>query len=129
MNASPVEFTLELQPESRLDLIDVSAKLGDDQHEALADYRKTLYCSYHTTAGYLEQGLCARLGYDRDAIRAFVESFQHLFPPDAPYRHDQIHLRALRPRTRYVSDGSCIRGNLLPYRAGLPVRMPQARQH
>ena len=93
MNSSPVEFTLELTPTSRLDLIDVRERLQQPQREELAGFSKALYCSYHTTAGYLEQSLCARLNYDREAIQAFVRSFQHLFPQEARYRHDQMELR------------------------------------
>ncbi|MEM9664720.1 MAG: hypothetical protein AAF970_07295, partial [Bacteroidota bacterium] len=88
------EIKLELTPRSRFDLINVADQVaeqfGDDPLRA---YRKAIYCSYHTTAGYLEENLCARLGHSREAIEAYCASFQHLFPPNGPYRHDQMELR------------------------------------
>ncbi|MDA2930669.1 FAD-dependent oxidoreductase, partial [Acidobacteria bacterium AH-259-O06] len=33
------------------------------------------------------------LNHDRESVRAFVGAFQKLFPPNANYRHDQLHLR------------------------------------
>lgn len=88
------EITLEIRPEKRFSVIDVSQRITEEHGDALEGYRKALYCSYHTTAGYLEQGLCARLGHDKAAVEAFCSSFQKLFPPDAPYRHDQMDLRS-----------------------------------
>ncbi len=90
MTPSPSEHTLELTPEARFAVIDVSRRTGD----LLAPFSKAFYCSYHTTAGYLEQGLCEHLNHDLDAIQAYVRSFQRLFPPNADYRHDQLHLRS-----------------------------------
>lgn len=92
--ASPSEFTLELTPETRLDVINVSDQLTEEAGDALAQYDRAMYCSYHTTAGYLDQRICSRLDYNRDSLQAFVRSFQRLFPPDADYQHDQLHLRS-----------------------------------
>ncbi len=84
------EITLSLRPESRLDLIDVSSRVTD-----LVDrYRKAVYYSYHTTAGYLDPRLCARLNHDSENLHAFLRSFQSLFPPGAAYWHDEIEMRA-----------------------------------
>ena len=90
---STSEVTLELHPRQRLDIIDVNAHLQEQFGDVLAPHQKALYCSYHTTAGFLEQRLCERLGYSRDSVHAFLEPFQQLFPPGADYRHDQLHLR------------------------------------
>ncbi|MFQ5738053.1 MAG: hypothetical protein ACE5JX_03505 [Acidobacteriota bacterium] len=87
------EIDLELNPESRLDVIDVTERIRQRFGDCLLPYRKALYCSYHTTAGYLEQSLCARLNYSRDSVQSFVQSIHRLFPPEADYRHDQLHLR------------------------------------
>ena len=87
------EITLELTPEARLDIIDVSEQLLEQHGDTFARYDKALYCSYHTTAGYLEQRLCSQLNHNPDSLQAFVQSFQELFPPDADYQHDQLHLR------------------------------------
>lgn len=87
--SSPAETTLELKPSERFDLIEVSRRVGD----FLEGYERALYCSYHTTAGYLEKSLCARLNHSADSLRALLQGFQSLFPPNARYQHDQIHLR------------------------------------
>jgi thiamine phosphate synthase YjbQ (UPF0047 family) len=89
----PAELTLRIVPEARYDVIDVRA-LAREQHGGIADgYPRALYCSYHTTAGYLEQSLCARLSYSRQQIDPFMSLFQRVFPEGAPYRHDQLDLR------------------------------------
>ncbi|HMB93507.1 MAG TPA: hypothetical protein VKP65_21825 [Rhodothermales bacterium] len=93
MASKTAEVTLELEPETRLAVIDVSKQLVDHHGEALAPYRKHLYCSYHTTAGYLEQSLCARMQHSRESVEALVQSTQKLFPAGASYHHDQMHLR------------------------------------
>lgn len=93
MYASQAEITLELTPNSRLDVIDVTRHLRQQAGDWLFRYPKALYCSYHTTAGYFEQSLCAKLNHNPNALRAFIEMYQRLFPPNADYHHDQLHLR------------------------------------
>ena len=87
------EITLELRPESRLDVINVTERITQQSGDRLWKYPKALYCSYHTTAGYFEQSLCERLNYSVDSLQAFVQSFQELFPSNGQYQHDQLHLR------------------------------------
>ncbi len=87
------ELTLHLTPDARFDVIDVSARVKAQQPAFHTEFRKALYCSYHTTAGYFEQSLCQRLLQDRTTVEAFVQSYQQLFPPMADYRHDQLDLR------------------------------------
>lgn len=87
------EITLEVVPQARLDVIDVAERIALEFGDCLSRYRKALYCSYHTTAGYLEQSLCARLRYSRERVAPFIRAFQRLFPPGADYRHDQLQLR------------------------------------
>lgn len=88
------EVTLELTPARRLDVIDVTrrakAQAGDGFFKS---HRKTLYCSYHTTAGYLEQSLCEQLGRQPGQVRGFLEPYQRLFPPEADYHHDRLERR------------------------------------
>ncbi len=90
--ASTSELTLALKPEHRFDVIDVNARIRQRYGDVLDAYRRVLYCSYHTTAGYLEQGLGTRLN-GRESVHDFLAPFQHLFPPGANYRHDQLALR------------------------------------
>jgi thiamine phosphate synthase YjbQ (UPF0047 family) len=90
----PVELTLRLQPQARYDVIDVRREARRVHGAALDGYPRGLYCSYHTTAGFLEQSLCARLGYSRQYVDPFMEMFRRVFPPGANYRHDQLDLRS-----------------------------------
>ncbi len=94
MNSSKTEIKLELSPQSRFDLIDVNRSLQENFGDVLNGYRRVLYYSYHTTAGYFEQQLCRRLLTNRDRLASWVASFQRLFPPQADYRHDQLQLRS-----------------------------------
>jgi thiamine phosphate synthase YjbQ (UPF0047 family) len=89
----PSEITLTLTPRSRLDIIDVSRRIRETISDFTSRYRRTLYCSHHTTAGYLDQSLCARFRYDPESLQDYVRAFQNLFPPNAGYRHDEMHLR------------------------------------
>src|SRR5437870_3925106 len=90
MGAAPLECSLEIQPGSRFDVINVRGEpaCGD----ALARFPQALYCSFHTTAGYLEQSLVARLK-EGAGIRSYMRVFQTMFPEGAGYRHDDLHLR------------------------------------
>jgi thiamine phosphate synthase YjbQ (UPF0047 family) len=89
----PKEVSLALVPRARFDVIDVAKRLAQESADLLSGYRKALYCSYHTTAGYLEQSLCARLRHSRERIAPFIRAFQKLFPPGADYQHDQLQFR------------------------------------
>ena len=93
MASSKTEITLELTPRSHLDVINVTERISEQFGDVLSPFRKAFYYSYHTTAGYFEQSFCARLNHSRDSLQAFVQSFQKLFPPNANYQHDQLHLR------------------------------------
>ncbi len=93
MSSTPTQWTLELTPQARFDVIDVTRHLREELGDLLSRYDRTLYCSHHTTAGFLEQSLCARLGYSRERLGSFLGVFQRLFPPDGNYQHDKMHLR------------------------------------
>lgn len=94
MSSTPVEIVLDLTPRSRLDVIDVSKHVAERFSGFASRYRRSLYVSHHTTAGYLEQSLCARMNHDRKSLEGYLQAFQELFPPDAGYRHDELHLRS-----------------------------------
>lgn len=93
MGSSNAEVTIEIKPESRLDVIDVRKRIAEGHREVLGAFRKALFCSYHTTAGYVEQSLCERLNYSRESLQEFLGTFQRLFPPNADYQHDKLQLR------------------------------------
>ncbi|MCH8123672.1 MAG: hypothetical protein IH853_11170 [Bacteroidetes bacterium] len=93
MTLSPTEITLALNPESRIDIINVSESVIRENEDFFSSFRKSLFCSYHTTAGYFEQAFCNRLNNNPDALQAYVGTFRRLFPPEANYQHDQMELR------------------------------------
>lgn len=61
--------------------------------QSISHHRKAVYCSYHTTAGYLDQSLCLRLNHSPDLLDSMLGLFQAMFPPGADYEHDKLHLR------------------------------------
>jgi thiamine phosphate synthase YjbQ (UPF0047 family) len=93
MPAPPVEVTLELTPAARFDIIDVRDRLRRAHGDLLDGYARHLYHSFHTTAGYLEQSLAARLTRERETVAPYVEAFRAMFPEGAGYEHDQLHRR------------------------------------
>ena len=93
MTVSPVEVTLELTPRTRFDIIDVRGRLREAHGGLLDVYKRHLYHSFHTTAGYLEQSLAARLRRERDTVAPYVEVFRTMFPEGAGYEHDQLERR------------------------------------
>ena len=60
---------------------------------ALDPFPRCLYHSFHTTAGYLEQGLASRLTKQCAGDGPYVEVFRQLFPEGAGYEHDQLERR------------------------------------
>jgi len=60
-----LDLTLELAPGARFDVVDLRTRLPIEQREALAPYAQCLYWSAHTTAGFLDRSLAARLGTPR----------------------------------------------------------------
>jgi thiamine phosphate synthase YjbQ (UPF0047 family) len=119
----PVEVMLEVQPAARFDLIDVREQAAE-RGWALDAYPQALYSSFHTTAGYFEQGLAARLRAARLGLEPYVHLFQRLFPEGAGYRHDDLDhrlelsdgQRATEPRNAdahlaFIASGmsSCVR--------------------
>jgi len=93
MALSPVEVTLELSPRARFDIIDVRERLRGTHGGMLDVYPRHLYHSFHTTAGYLEQSLAARLRRERATVAPYVEVFRTMFPEGAGYEHDQLERR------------------------------------
>ncbi len=88
---SPRELTLDITPAARFQLININDELKA-RAEDFEAFRKAVYYSYHTTAGFFEQSLAARLR-NAESVEGFVSAFRRLFPPDSDYRHDQLELR------------------------------------
>jgi len=93
MPTAPVELRLTLAPRRRFEAIDVNARIAREAGDVLAGCRRALYCSLHTTAGYLDQSLSARLRHNHDRLARFIASFGVMFPQGSAYRHDQMELR------------------------------------
>src|SRR3954462_6739839 len=103
MAATPVEVTLELTPRTRFDIIDVRDRLRATHGDLLDVYPRHLYHSFHTTAGYLEQSLAARLTREKATVAPYVELFRTMFPEGAGYEHDQLDRRPdLPPAERAI---------------------------
>src|SRR3954465_2337005 len=103
MAVSPVEVTLELTPRARFDIIDVRERLRAAHGDLLDVYPNHLYHSFHTTAGYLEQSLAARLRREKATVAPYVEVFRTMFPEGAGYEHDHLDRREdLTPAARAV---------------------------
>ena len=87
------ELKIELTPVTRLDVINVQQCVRESHGDVLDEYNQVLYCSHHTTGGYIDQGLAKRLNHSLDSIHAFLRTFQKLFPPGKSYQHDNMSLR------------------------------------
>ncbi len=93
MPISPVEFTLEVRPRARVDVIDVRRLIASKFGDALDDYPRALCCSFHTTAGYLDRGVAARLGRTDSDVMPYIDVFRTMFPAGAGYEHDKLDRR------------------------------------
>ncbi len=91
---TPSEVTLEISPSARVDIIDIRRLLSVLHADALNAFPRALYCSFHTTAGFLEQGLASRLDGGREGVNDYLRVFQTMFPEGAGYEHDKMHLRS-----------------------------------
>ena len=89
----PFQATLDIEPSERVEIFDVNGRLNIEYGSDFARYAQALYVSFHTTAGYLDQSLAARLNHDGEDVHDFISVFRGLFPPDAGYTHDELHLR------------------------------------
>ncbi len=99
----PVEFSLELTPRARVDVIDVRREVFSRYGDALSPYPRALCCSFHTTAGYLDQSVAARLNQNPDGVMPYIDVFRTMFPEGAGYEHDKIERRTeLSPAQRPV---------------------------
>ncbi len=87
MEPQPTEISLEIKPTARFAVIDVKQRLANQFGDILARYRKALYCSFHTTAGYLEET------QSNEHVEPLLGAFRNIFPPEADYQHDQLELR------------------------------------
>jgi hypothetical protein len=83
-------LTLELVPRARFDVVELRSHFADE-HQVFAGYPHCLYWSSHTTAGFLDRSLVARLR--PELIPSYVGAFRALFPEGAGYEHDRLERR------------------------------------
>src|SRR6516165_8585956 len=83
------EIRLTVVPRNRFQAINVIPHIADE----FFDYQQALFCSLHTTAGYLRQSVSTRLQNSHDLLYHFFRAFHSLFPQGAEYRHDRMELR------------------------------------
>ena len=88
------EIRLVLNPSRRFEAIDVNERIQAEAGDLLTRYSRTLYCSLHTTAGYLDQSLAGRMHHQHGRLAQFFDAWHALFPPEADYHHDQMELRS-----------------------------------
>jgi thiamine phosphate synthase YjbQ (UPF0047 family) len=91
MTAKPLDLTLEVAPKARFDVVEMRSRFAAE-HEALASYSNCLYWSSHTTAGFLDRSISARLSAQH--VSTYVDAFRTLFPEGAGYEHDQLDRRS-----------------------------------
>lgn len=88
--AKPLDVTLEVAPRARFDVVDLRSRFAAE-HDALEAFPRCLYWSFHTTAGFLDRSLAARLSAQH--IPTYVDAFRTLFPEGAGYEHDRLENR------------------------------------
>ncbi len=87
---APLQFALDITPQSRLSLTDVHSRAAATVGNELTRYTRCFYSSLHTTAGYLPQSLQRRLAGRGQGITSYLELYRALFPERGGYRHDEL---------------------------------------
>ena len=90
MSVKPLDLTLELAPRARFDVVELRSHFAAE-HQALVAFPHCLYWSSHTTAGFLDRSLAARLSARH--VPTYVEAFRTIFPEGAGYEHDRLERR------------------------------------
>src|SRR5262245_2831584 len=91
MPREPLELTLEIEPRSRFDVVELRSRFPSEHDDVLAPYPHCLYWSAHTTAGFLERSLTTRLSAVH--VPTYVETLRRIFPEGAGYAHDRLERR------------------------------------
>ena len=90
----PIEMTMEITPSSRFQVIDVRSLASKAYGPVFEEFACCVYCSHHTTAGYLPQSLTARLRTESGGMTGYLDVFRGMFPEGAGYLHDDLSQRA-----------------------------------
>ena len=92
MAVEPLDLTFELAPQARFEVVDLRSRFAAEHRESLAPFPHCLYWSAHTTAGFLDRSLSARLS--TAGVPTYVDAFRAMFPEGAGYEHDRLERRA-----------------------------------
>ena len=102
MPGDPLELSVHVVPRARFDMIDLRTSVAPAHAAALAAFPNCLYWSSHTTAGFLEPSVAARV-VRKPGIAGYLEAFRSIFPEGASYEHDQLDRRTeLAPEQRRI---------------------------
>ena len=91
---APLQFALDITPQTRLAVTDVRGHAAATIGDALDRYTHCFYSSLHTTAGYLPQSLQRRLVGRGQGVTSYLDVYRALFPELGGYRHDELGERA-----------------------------------
>jgi thiamine phosphate synthase YjbQ (UPF0047 family) len=87
-------FRLEVCPATRPDVVDLRPRIRETLSAAdCPSVRRVLVLSHHTTAGFLDRVLRERVGDEPERVHHLLEALASVFPPEAGYEHDRLHLR------------------------------------
>jgi thiamine phosphate synthase YjbQ (UPF0047 family) len=125
----PIEIDLELEPTRRVEVFDVRAEVLRRHGPVLEPYRRCLYASHHTTAGYLPQSLGARIAARPEGVESYLQLLRTIFPERAGYRHDQIELRTDVPADQRDREPINADSHLAFIAGGLHPSVSYAAQH
>src|SRR4030095_5501076 len=78
----PSKLKLTMAPQRRFEAFDVAARITE-AGDLLRKYQRVLFCSPHTTAGYLDRSLALRMHNRYDLLSQFFRAFRALFPQGA----------------------------------------------
>ena len=82
----PTKLQLTLAPHRRFEAFDIAARVAE-AGDLLRQYQRALFCSPHTTAGYLDRSLAGRMQYRYDLLSQFFRAFRALFPQVTLHLH------------------------------------------
>jgi thiamine phosphate synthase YjbQ (UPF0047 family) len=91
MAVDPLDLTLELAPQARFEVVELRSRFPSEHRDRLGPYRRCLYWSAHTTAGFLDRSLIARLS--AAGVPTYVDALRSMFPEGAGYAHDRLDHR------------------------------------
>ena len=91
---TPTAVPLILTPKRRTEITDVVPLIAARYSDVLVPYSRLLYCSMHTTAGFVDPDMAVKLEHRRESVETVIRSAKRLFPSGAPYWHDRMTLRS-----------------------------------